>query len=456
MAIRYDRDLGMYQSDIVGGSYASADEARAAEQAVGPDTLEFGSGGIDTKAPDAPAPDTSGDQPNPNNPLGMSDNELRRRQTKLTDSATTTANINRKADRSVGSGREMTGPAPSSFWEGAFQHRDDPFVLDGSGNRVYVRSDVYDGESADIESQMGTVTSQGMVGGTEHLSFEPPAAPVPTGSGGTGVDQSVENAENRFNAEDAENDQENKEAWTRAWSAVDDIEGGDYGMSDEARQFQKEGLQQQRDLLKRTLGFDPEQYATQFADQGLARNIALARSTPGGAAAQQAGMFAAMEGAPAMYAEGARAAAGLETQRLNTAEAAAKAFGELGKMTRNSDENRAQFESNLTVEIADQVSKLTQGQVSLNQQESQMFAEMWMDFAQLQSVYAGMSSDEMIAWWQNEAQKRGQDKQLEGILASIKADGAVSSKDLIGGLFQLGGGILGAGGMIGSAYAGRT
>jgi hypothetical protein len=141
----------------------------------------------------------------------------------------------------------------------------------------------------------------------------------------------------------------------------------------------------------------------------------------------------------------------MEASRLGQAESAAKAFGELGTMTRGQDETRAQFEAKLPLEIASQVANLTQGKMNLNQQESQMFADIWMDFARLQSVYAGMSSQEQIAWWQNEATKRGQDKQLEAIMANIKANGSVTDKDLLNGLFQLGGGLLGIAGRGGAA-----
>ena len=250
-----------------------------------------------------------------------------------------------------------------------------------------------------------------------------------------------------------ENRAENDGLWADARARYDDLGPADYGLSDEARGFQREGLQQQRELLERVLGFDPNAYASQFSDRSLARTIAAGRSAGGGYAAQQAGMMAAMDKAPALYAEGAREAAQLENQRLGMAQGITKSFGDLGTMTRGQDETRAQFDAELPLEIANSVSALTQGQVTLNQQESQMFADMWLDFAQLQSVYAGMDSDEQVAWWQVEAQKRGQDKQLQAVLASLKADGAITSKDIMGGLFQLGGGLIGAGGQIGAAYA---
>lgn len=264
----------------------------------------------------------------------------------------------------------------------------------------------------------------------------------------TSANQDTQQAESRALDNIEENAAENDSLFSDALSRYDALGGGDYGMSDEARAYQQEGLQQQRMLLEKLLGFDEHQYAARFGDEALARSIALGRQGTS-AAQQQAGMFAAMEQAPALYAEGARQASTLANQRLGMAEEAAKAFGELGTMTRGQDETRAQFEAQLPLEIANSVATLTQGKMNLNQQESKMFADIWMDFAQLQSIYAGMSSAEQIAWWREESARRGQDKAFEGIMAQIKANGAVTDKDLINGLFQLGGGILGIAGRAG-------
>ena len=472
MSVSYNRNFGAWQVDGR-GAYDTREAAELAESSgasgagtagKGPNTLEFDMGGIQAKAPDDP-----GNVPNPNNPGGISDNELVKRQRAMDTSSTRTANLNRLVDPNAGqyvdpevAARTAKAPIQSDRL-GPRSHGVGSTTRDGSGNVVTVRGDRYAGESDDIMSRMGTVTDHGFVGGVQELGFEAPANPRPgPGEYGASTGPREETAANRtagaestFTDEDTENQAINAQSWGKAWDAIEGVKGGDYGLSDEARSYQREGLQQQRDLLERLMGFDPNQYAAQFGDQALARTVAAGRSQGGGAAAQQAGVFAAMDQAPALYAEGARQASQLENQRLTAAGQAAKNFGDLGTMTRGQDEARAQFESDLSLRVADSVANLTQGQVQLNQQESQMFAEMWTDFAQLQSVYAGMDSNEQIAWWQKEAQERGQDKQLEGILASLRADGAISAKDLVGGLFQLGGGIIGAGGSILAAGAGK-
>jgi hypothetical protein len=482
----------------------------------GPDVLEFDMGGIQAPAPDAPgtSPTDPGNLPNPSNPGGISDNELQRRTAALSRSGTRNANINRQVDPNASQAGGTTQPGNIGGATGAYNSTSDagratydymhelgspsairsprglvndigeragvshagdvanplqsfqPFVSpesmfqsqydrtvdpntglgqtiagnDGNAGRPVARQAV----------QAGANHATALTGGTES------AAPGPSGNREGPAAARASDAEGEFRDENAENQAENAQAWGKAWNAIEGVKGGDYALSDEARGYQREGLRQQRQLLEHLMGFDPNQYATQFADQALARQVALGRSQGTSAAAQQAGTFAAMEQAPSLYAEGARQASTLENQRLGAAETAAKSFGELGTMTRGQDEARAQFESNLGLSIANSVGDLTKGQVQLNQQESQMFAEMWTDFAQLQSVYAGMDSDEQIAWWQNEATRRGQDKQLEAILANLKAGGSISSKDLVAGLFQLGGGVIGAGGSILAAKAGKN
>jgi hypothetical protein len=275
----------------------------------------------------------------------------------------------------------------------------------------------------------------------------------PAGTTITNLNQAArdeEDAKTRFDQEQEKNATENANLFDNAMDRFDALGGGDYAMGDEARGYQQEGLQQQRMLLEKLFDFNEGDYAAQFGDQTLSRMIAAGRQGTS-AAEQQAGRFAALEQAPAVYAEGRKQASELANQRLGMAQTAAKSFGELGTMTRGQDETRAQFEAQLPLEIAKSVSELTQGKMNLNQQESQMFGEMWMDFAQLKSIWGGMASAEQMAWWREKSVERGQDKVLEGIIETLKANGAVSDKDILNGLFQLGGGLLGLAGRSGAS-----
>lgn len=288
------------------------------------------------------------------------------------------------------------------------------------------------------------------------MSLTGPTAGSAVDANATRADARTTQAETDFRNTDDANALQNENLWNESANMFRNLDGANYGLSDEARTYQREGLQQQRELLERLLGFDPNQYATQFADQALARSVALGRSAGGGAAAQQAGMFAAQEQLPGLQAEGARMAAGLENQRLQAAQQVSKAFGDLGTMTRGQDETRAQFDAQLPLEIAEKFSAATQGKMALNEQESQRFADIWMNFAQLQSVYDKMSLEEQLAWWDREMQEKGLTQQYEMFkqeLAAQKEAGEISGKDIIGGLFQLGGGIITGGASILAAGA---
>lgn len=254
--------------------------------------------------------------------------------------------------------------------------------------------------------------------------------------------QQAENAaKDKQQETSAENDWLNEDAI----AGFRNLQGGQYGLSDEARGYQKEGLQQQRMLLERLFDFNEDEYAAQFGDQTLSRMIAAGRQGTS-AAEQQAGRFAALEQAPAVYAEGRQQAASLANQRLGMAQDAAKAFGDLGTMTRGQDETRAQFEAQLPLEIQKQIAALTQGKMQLNQREAEVMSQIWMEFAQLQSVYAGMDSTEMMAWWNDQTAKEGQRNQFEMLKEQLRAQGAVTDKDILNGIFQLGGGLLGLAG----------
>lgn len=504
----FDSALGLWKAKN-GQYYGTQQEAENADQNTIDDSEFMGTSGIEARAPDAPqrAADPR-DAPNPYNPGGISDNEMARRKATLQRSATSTANINANQDRSSGTGADL-GPgvfAPGGAYSNLpassranydYMHElgsGNPFLsarqaLNQMGERVgishagdvanpaggyFTFSTPWDAlgkslqQTTDPNRGLGTTADDGRgLGGvpaSQRVLLTSRAASGQDGGGGAAVpgspsalysndgradvDKETADAKTQALGEIDENKDENNALWKNAFDQYDNLNTGDYSLGDEARGYQREGLQQQRVLLQRMLGFDPNQYATQFADQALARQVAASRSAGGGAAGQQAGMFAAMEQAPALYGEGARQASALETQRLGQAEAASKAFGDLGTMTRGQDEQRAQFEANLSKGIADSVSNLTQGNVQMNEQDSQRMAEIWMDFAKLQSVYAGMSSEEQLAWWQNETARRGQDQNFKAIEDQLKAQGKITAKDIIGGLFQLGGGAMSAGGNI--------
>lgn len=517
----YDQNLNMWRATGTGGYWPSQAEAEADEATLkaGGTTasdFDFITGGGASSVAAAPEYVRTGDDPNPNNPGGISDNELRRRQAELSGTATRTANINAVRAPTSGSGGELSstifgrGGAYDRLSSGSraaydYMHElgDNDFLVGGTElfNELGERAGVsHAGDSIEVNplaggiktspgdlfmgsfqkatspstglgttaaygglpvSRVGSIREHnaaaaaeaagdagapgGFGAGFGDLGASNPNSPVNTGD--------LQGAETAVHVTNAENAAENRTLWQENIDKLRALSGGDYEMSDEARGYQQEGLQMQRDLLKRTLGFDPNNYARQYADRALAQSIAQGRSAGGGAAAQQAGMFAAMEQAPQLYAQGQREAQQLEAAKIGQAESAIKAFGELGTMTRNSDEQRQQFESNLQVSIGQLFNDAVGGKMALNEQESQRMTEVWMDFAQLQSVYDKMDSDEQLAAIDTMMADKGLNQQWEMFKENLKAGGQISSKDLVGGFFQLGGGAIGAMGMVGAANA---
>jgi hypothetical protein len=513
MAVTWNNNLGAFQVNGR-GFYSTREEAQAADgTAAQASTLPVNNDPFvmpgQMPAQNAPkAPVDPNDAPNPANPGGLSNNALARRRAEIANKAATTASNN--AVRSVDGGASydpaaqlqafnngnvggaagavnMGNEEGRAWWNSVHQDDTPTNFFDSTTGRVLT------GVATGGISELGRAT--GSVGGPvarlavdpigygTQLGFEganilsgsgPSGSPAPTGRdgrstggvttgppGGTTADQlagaerDTDQAEADWRSTEADNSAENANLWSNLWDQYDKVDDADYGLSDEARGYQREGLQQQRMLLEKMLGFDPNQYATQFADQALARTIAAGRSGPGGFAAQQAGMFAANEQAPALYAEGARTAAGLENQRLQAAAGVAKSFGELGTMTRGQDETRAQFDATLPLELAKAMTNATQGQVAMNEQESQRFADIYMNFAQLQATYAGMSSAEQMAWWDREMTEKGLDNQWNMFKQELAQQGKITAKDILGGVFSLGGAAITGGGSILAARAGR-
>lgn len=500
MTVKFNRELGVFQVNGR-GAYATEAEAQAADTAPATnltyDEGDLGSFGAPSAAQAStpkPAPTTSQTptKPRPAPMLDAQGNVVGSWQWTGTDWVNTSAqqafdrgNIG-GAGGAYNAGNDKTRAAFDAThqvnqggvnWDKVGKTALDVggFALDPIGGSARIAGAAVGGPAAGYLAQMTSGPAGALVGSgnvildarargkaADGTTAAPgaysggPSAPPPgrtTSAQTQRAAAETQGAENQFQDTQEKNAEENDNLFRGALDRFDALDGGNYGQSDEARAYQQEGLAQQRMLLERLLNFSPDEYQAQFADQALARQIALGRQGTS-AAAQQAGMFAAQEQAPALYAEGARQANALEAQRLGQAGDAAKAFGELGTMTRGQDETRAQFEAKLPVEIANSVAALTQGKMNLNQQESEQFAELWMEFARLQSLYAGMDSAEQIAWWDKAAAERGQDKQLEAIKAQLKAQGKVTDKDLVNGLFQLGGGLLGIGGQIAGAKAG--
>lgn len=314
MAVSYNRELGVYQVNGR-GAYASQAEAEAADSA-GPapvpengtfDEFSFNPGGsqVTASAPDAPLVDPAVAN-----------------QRRLRASATRTANLNRQVDPNAS---VYVDPAAQEL---AFQ----------SGN-IGGASGAYNGYSPTTKGILDTPGGQELLGTPEAragiiASRNTPLTPdeqAAAADAPTGADANPPPPTPTPNQNAASTD-------TRLPSALDDLrDGASTADSLAARAQQQQALTMQSDLLTKILGFDPNNYAKQFADESLARTTALARSGGGSAASRSANIQAALDKAPEIFAEGQRQASTLENQRLNAAQAAVGKFGDLAYGVRGQD-----------------------------------------------------------------------------------------------------------------------
>lgn len=176
----------------------------------------------------------------------------------------------------------------------------------------------------------------------------------------------------------------------------------------------------QSDLLDRILGFDPNAYADQFADNALARATALGRSSPGGASGRQAGIFNALEQMPSIQAEAQRQAQTLENQRLNSAQGAIAKFGDLAYGVRGQDSAAEEFNAGLGVEIANAFQDIFNTDSATDLARSRMYADIYVETMRNTRGYAEMDSNEKMALWREATAKRGQDLQFEADMERIR------------------------------------
>ncbi len=160
-------------------------------------------------------------------------------------------------------------------------------------------------------------------------------------------------AANQVNGADNTGQEQHNQDRGAFLDAINNI-GYDTSQSQQTRQVQQQALGYQSDLLHRILGFDPNAYAQQFADNSLARSTALARSGGGTAGARQANIDTALEQAPALYAQGQQMADTLENQRLNSAQSAVGKFADIAYGVRTQDTDTEQFKTKVSQGIADE------------------------------------------------------------------------------------------------------
>lgn len=429
----YDSNLGMWRAN--NNTYWPDKASAEAADASPNDTSANNGPSFDTGAPVTGTGNVQGaydpnDQPNPANPGGISNNELQRRQVAQANPALG----NQIQQQASASNVDAYGNQYSSLAPGTPTGQT---IRDSNGNVVQVVADSAAQRDA-YNNQLGTVSPTGFQNGAQQLAFTPNAnaapangsqVPAQTQTAINNADTNVANAKNAYDQKTADNAQQNPELAQRALDAAANVQGPDNAQAQQSRQLQAEGAQQQRDLLARLEAFDPKQYATQFADSALARNVALARGSSSSPAAQQAATMAALDKSPELYAQGQQQADQLETQRLGQAEQAAQGFASLATGTRGQDLNQAQFSAQFGLNAAQNLEQVSQGQIKLNDQEQQALGDLYVNWGRIASVYDSWPVDMQKAWLENQTRLALGDKQLQGIEDQIRAKGAITDKD---------------------------
>lgn len=452
----FDQGVMMWRAN--NGTYWPDKASAEAADASPNDTSAQSGPSFDTGAPvtggygNAQAPHDPNDDPNPANPGGISNNELQSRQVALANPY-----FGNQIQRQASANNvDQYGNPYSNLSAGTPTGQT---IRDSNGNIVQVVADT-SAQRNTYNNQLGTVSPAGFSGGAQQLNFTPNAnagapdgsqVPAQTQDAINRADANVTSAQNAYNTEAAQNAAQDPILAQRAAEAAANVQGPDNAQSQESRQLQQEAAQQQRALLQRLQSFDPQQYATQFADQALARQVALARGSSSSPAAQQAATMAAEDQAPGLYAQGRQQADQLETQRLQQAEQAATGFGNIATGTRGQDLNQAQFSAQFGLNAAQNIEQVSQGQIKLNDQQQQALGDMYVNWGRIASVYDSWPLDMQKAWLENQTRLALGDQQLKGIEDQIRAKGAITDKDWLSvftGLFGDATKVAGAGALV--------
>lgn len=214
--------------------------------------------------------------------------------------------------------------------------------------------------------------------------------------------------------------------------------GLDTTQSDESRKAQQLAISMNQDLYRQARGFDRDAAAQRYSENALAASLAVARSSPG-AAGREAALFNALSSMPAAQAEGQRQAneegRAMNAQALN----AAQQLGQQATATRSLDESRAETKASIGLDVAKGIANFTGTDLELDQRDREFLGEVALAVARLNLDTSKMSSDEAIALAQQEIQRQG----LAQEYRMFKEGRKISDRDILGGIFSLGGAVIG-------------
>lgn len=204
----------------------------------------------------------------------------------------------------------------------------------------------------------------------------------------------------------------------------------DTGPADQAREQQQQALGMQQAIYDKLLSYNPQAEANAASKRAMSRQLAIARSAPGGAASRQAAQFQALQSAPAIQAEAAETANAQAQRNTQLAAQAAAGFAQTAAGTRSQDIQQAQNEVDTGLSVANGIAQAVGRDIELSSQEARFLGQAQLalegidvDWAQLDEQQRSSMADEAF-------RKAGLEQQWK----MFKEEQKVDALDVIGAL----------------------
>ena len=221
-------------------------------------------------------------------------------------------------------------------------------------------------------------------------------------------------------------------------SVVDRFESAQDSFSteqqDQSRLVQQQAQRQSAQVFDQAMGFDRDAAAARYSDEALSNALAIARSGPGGAARSSA-LFNALESVPAIQAEAGRQANAEARSQQNLALGATQALGNLATQTRSQDESQAEAYTGIGLDVAKNIANFTGQNLELDQRDREFLGEVALQVASLDLDWEKLGVDESLRKLELELAKQGMEQEWKIFKESQK----ITGKDILGGIFGLGG-----------------
>lgn len=215
-----------------------------------------------------------------------------------------------------------------------------------------------------------------------------------------------------------------------------------------------QALAMSQDLVDRVLG-TPLQ-TSMLADQVLSNQLAIARSTRGGAGAVQDAMSTASLAAPQLMQQASQASINEQVARAGAAGQAASIFAGVAGDTANRQLAIAQANQGAALSVINNLTQLTGLDYAFDTAKMNAIGQLARDFFNTSAQYANMDVQMQIAAWNDATARYGIDKNFKAAIEKISADEGIGPLDALkmalGGAAAVGG--LAVGGPAGAAVAG--